>query len=245
MSENTGVDISLVLAIETSGDVCSVASLRSGLLVSEHIFRHGMHLSERLLEHVDAVLSDADAQPEDVDLFAVGLGPGSFTGTRIGVMTIKTFALLLRRPVYGIDSLAAMAQAYAGVRDTLIVPMHPCRSGIVYTGLYDASKDVPETIHEPCALSILDLANIASATAYHTLCFVGTASVKYRAELLSSLGSNASRAVFGEVMYPRASDVGSFAMAKVRVGFQADNALNLVPQYVSPPPITMPKSPIA
>ena len=99
MPDEAPTDSSLALAMDTSGDVCSIAVLRGGKLISEHIFRHGMHLSERLLEHVEAVLADADAKPAEVDLFGVGLGPGSFTGTRIGVMTLKTFAFMLERPI--------------------------------------------------------------------------------------------------------------------------------------------------
>lgn len=234
-------DLELVLAMDTSGDVCSVAVVRAGLLISEHTFRHGMHLSERLLDHVTAVLSDADAKPEDVELFVVGVGPGSFTGARIGVMTIKTFASVLERPVYGIDSLAAMAMAYAGVRDTIIIPMHTCRSGIVYTGFYDVSSGQPEIILEPSALTIAELAAASAAASFPTLLFTGPALARYRDDLVAALGDQSARADFGKVSYPRASDEAAIGIAKHSRGVPPDDALELVPQYVSPPPITMPK----
>ncbi len=234
----------LVLAMDTSGDVCSVAAARGGLLISEHIFRHGMHLSERLLDHVTAVLADAGAQPSDVDLFGVGVGPGSFTGTRIGVMTIKTFGSLLNRPIYGIDSLAAIARAYSGIRDTLVVPMHPCRAGTVYTGLYDVSDGEPEPVCGPDALTIDELASAAIRSEFTSLLFCGVASVKYRAELTTSLGDQAGRAIFGDIMYPRASDIAVMALIRRSSGLDPDDALALVPHYISPPPITMSKLPI-
>jgi tRNA threonylcarbamoyladenosine biosynthesis protein TsaB len=194
-----------------------------------------------LLDHVTAALRDADAQPENVDLFAVGIGPGSFTGTRIGVMTLKTFASLLQRPIYGIDSLAAMARAYSGVRDTMVVPMHPCRAGIVYTGMYDLSSGEPNPLLIPDALAISDLAQAALNSVFRTLLFCGTASVKYRTELESALGREIGRAVFGEVMYPRASEVAAMAVSRRAAGIDPDDVLALTPHYVSPPPITMPK----
>ena len=97
----------LMLAMDTSGDVCSVAALRNGQFVVEHAFRHGMHLSERLFGHIEGVLKEADAVLDDVTAFAIGVGPGSFTGTRIGVMTLKTLAVVQNKPLYGVNSLEA------------------------------------------------------------------------------------------------------------------------------------------
>jgi tRNA threonylcarbamoyladenosine biosynthesis protein TsaB len=241
MPDNSPSETNLVVAMDTSGDVCSVAVAQGGSLVSEHIFRHGMHLSERLLDHVTAVLSDANLAPSGVDLFAVGLGPGSFTGTRIGVMTMKTFASLLNIPIYGIDSMAAMARAYNGIRETLVAPMHPCRAGTVYTGLYDVSSGEPEAIRASDALTIAELAAAALSYPFESLLFCGTASLKYRAELETALGDGVRRAIFGDVMFPRASDIAAMASTKRRQGVEPDDALALVPHYVSPPPITMPK----
>lgn len=230
-----------LLAMDTSGDVCSVACLRNGQLISEHTFRHGMHLSERLLEHVTAVLQDTSVLAQDVTAFAVGLGPGSFTGARIGVMTMKTFASLLDRPLYGVDSLAAIARAYLGLNDVLIIPMHPCRAGIVYTGLYDASTNQPAMILKPSALAISELVAEATKLSYSKLLFTGQALDKYRGDLQQALGSALDRALWGSTTFPRASDVGAIAWARITLGIPPDDPLSLAPQYVSPPPITMPK----
>jgi hypothetical protein len=61
-----GTPSEILLAMETSGDVCSVAVLRNGLFTAEHTFRHGMHLSERLMTHLEQVLQDADTTLEQV-----------------------------------------------------------------------------------------------------------------------------------------------------------------------------------
>jgi len=86
--------------MDTSGDVCSVALFRKGQFHAELAFRHEMHLSERLIGHVDLLLKEIGAELSEVDCFAVGVGPGSFTGTRIGVMTVKTFAFVEDKPVF-------------------------------------------------------------------------------------------------------------------------------------------------
>lgn len=231
----------LILAMDTSGDVCSVATLRKGSLVSEHTFRHGMHLSERLLDHVHEVLRDAEGTPEDVTAFAVGLGPGSFTGTRIGVMTMKTFSSVLKKPLYGIESLEAIARSYAGIRNTLVIPMHPCRTGIVYTAAYTMDTGEPVGVISPTSLPVSDLVNCASQLPSTTLLFCGSASIRYRDELISLLGENAIRAVFGEAMVPRAFDIGKLALARCQAGIPPEDPIELVPHYISPPPITMPK----
>ena len=112
---------SIVLAIETSGDICGVAVLRNGELIAEHTFRHGMHLSERLIGHIDGVLEESSASLEALDIIAVGIGPGSFTGTRVGVMTAKTLASLRKVALYGINAMEAHAFEYAGLADTAVL----------------------------------------------------------------------------------------------------------------------------
>ena len=155
-TEQTG---DLLLALDTSGDVCSVALLRGGQLVSEHTFLHRMHLSERLLDHFSAVLGDANASLDDVAAFGIGIGPGSFTGTRIGVMTLKTLAAVQRRPIYAVDSLLAVAGSYRGVERSLVVPMLPCRTGVVFAALFrfGSGTQMPWIGIEPAALSLPEL----------------------------------------------------------------------------------------
>src|SRR4051794_40991599 len=115
----------LILAMDTSGDVCSVAVFRLGRLQAELAFRHEMHLSERLIAHVDLLLKETSARLADVDCFVVGRGPGSFTGTRIGVMTMKTFAFVQEKPIVAINGLEAMAAEYCGVTGLVVTPVHP------------------------------------------------------------------------------------------------------------------------
>ncbi len=235
---------SVLVAIETSGDLCGVAVLREGVLAVEQTFRHHMHLSEGLLDTLQTVLRVAGLSLADVTEFAVGIGPGSFTGTRIGVMTAKTLSAVREVPLYGIIGLEALAWAYRGLQNQRIVPMLPCRTGVVFAACYDVSGPVPISESEPEALSLDALAEqlIASAPAQIVLC--GAAVPRYGEELRLHLDQNGIRVSLGDERFPNAAAVGMLASRKVAAGCPADSPFDLVPLYISPPPITMPKIPI-
>ncbi len=230
-----------ILALDTSADVCGVAVWRDGQFVTEHTFRHGMHLSERLFAHIDDVLKEADATLDDVSAFAVGLGPGSFTGTRIGVMTMKTLASVQSKPIYGIGSMDALAGAFRGLRGVVVVPLLPSRTGIVITGVYNVANDVPQILRDLQTLPFDDLAaQLQKWTATHII-LCGPLALKLGLELDALLVRQGLQVSVVDAPFPRASEVGRLAYARIRKGDMGDDALALVPQYVAPPPISQPK----
>jgi tRNA threonylcarbamoyl adenosine modification protein YeaZ len=235
----------LLLAVDTSGDICSVAALRGSELMSEHTFRHGMHLSEHLMSHVDTVLHEAAADLNAVSGFAVGIGPGSFTGTRIGVMTAKTLAVVRERPLFGIGGLQALALELAGVQET-VVPILPCRTGVVFAGAYQVVDGWPVELIPPAAWSITELAGELKFGNHVGIVFCGEAVPRYRDDIVSLLPASSfheQRPIqFGIGRSPRASLVGALAWQRWLTGDFGDDALAVVPLYISPPPITMPKS---
>jgi tRNA threonylcarbamoyladenosine biosynthesis protein TsaB len=105
----------LLLAIETATRVCSVALARDGALVAERADSDARLHSERLLPLIDLVLEQGGARLADVGAFAVSIGPGSFTGLRIGLATLKAFALSDARPVAPVSTLAALCASAAPV----------------------------------------------------------------------------------------------------------------------------------
>jgi tRNA threonylcarbamoyladenosine biosynthesis protein TsaB len=98
-----------ILAVDTATKSCSVAIIDAGSLSAELTTQSDQTHSKHLMQRIDAVLGMADLSAVDLDGLAVTLGPGSFTGLRIGISTIKGLAYALGKPVVGISSLNALA----------------------------------------------------------------------------------------------------------------------------------------
>jgi tRNA threonylcarbamoyl adenosine modification protein YeaZ len=97
------------LAIDTSSDVLSLALLREGALAGSVYDAIGRRTTQEILPRLDALLRAAGLTPRDLDVLVVGRGPGSFTGTRIGMAVALTFAQVTGCPLVGVDSLRVLA----------------------------------------------------------------------------------------------------------------------------------------
>ena len=124
-----------ILAVDTSTFLGSVAVLDDGALLAEQAASVRAAHGETLLPHLRACLSAAKLALADVDLFAVGLGPGSFTGVRIGVATLKGLALAEAKPIVGVSSLRAIARGIDAA-DGLRVACVDAYKGEVYAAGY-------------------------------------------------------------------------------------------------------------
>lgn len=104
----------LILALDTSGSVASCALLRDGELLEQAVQESRLDHSRLLLPLCQELLARHGLKPGQVDAFAAVIGPGSFTGIRIGTAAVKGFAWALDRPCAGISSLEAMAFDWEG-----------------------------------------------------------------------------------------------------------------------------------
>ena len=130
----------LVLALECATKSVGLALLDEGDVQAELYLGPGRHHAEVLLPALDRLFSVAGLTPERVDLLACTVGPGSFTGLRIGVSTIKGLALATGKPVVGVSTLEALAMN-ALPSAHLICPMLDARKNQVYAGLYRMGPD--------------------------------------------------------------------------------------------------------
>ena len=128
------------LAIESSAIAASVALTRDGSLLAEVTVNRGNTHSETLLPLVESLLDRLGMTVDDVDLFAASVGPGSFTGVRIGVATLKGLAFGRGKPCVGVSTLEALAENLSIVRDGLICPVMNARRNQVYTALFRGGK---------------------------------------------------------------------------------------------------------
>ncbi len=125
------------LALDTSGTFCVLALAEDdGAVQAVSLFQSKRSLSRRLLGEVDGLLTRNNLTLADMTAFAVGLGPGSFTGVRVGVTTAKTLAQVLEKPLVGVGTLDAYAAVLSGLEGA-VLPVLPSRRGEVYAGAYE------------------------------------------------------------------------------------------------------------
>ena len=132
----------LILAFESSARPASCALLQDGKLLSQYSQCSALTHSRTLLPMAEDMLKNAELSLNDVDLFAVAHGPGSFTGIRIGVSTVKGLAWALEKPCVGVSTLEAMAWhglAAGGV----VCPVMDARRGQVYNALFEIRNGKP------------------------------------------------------------------------------------------------------
>jgi tRNA threonylcarbamoyladenosine biosynthesis protein TsaB len=130
----------LILSVETATLSGSVALSRGEHLLAAFAGDSGVSHSNTLLNDIDKLLSETKVDLANIDLFAVATGPGSFTGLRIGIATVKGFAATLDRPCAGIPTLPAIALA-AG-ESVRSVALLPAGRGEVFAQLFSVTKDL-------------------------------------------------------------------------------------------------------
>jgi len=124
-----------VLGIDTSTSCGSVGLMDDGEVISDYLLNISVTHSERLLGAIEVVLKEACCPVENLDGWAVSLGPGSFTGLRIGVSTVKGLAFATGKPVAGVSTLDVLASQIAPT-SYLICPILDARKKEVYTAFY-------------------------------------------------------------------------------------------------------------
>lgn len=131
-----------ILNIETSGKICSVALTRDGALEMQLDDREGMQHANRLAPFVERCMEELKRKEEKLDAVAVSLGPGSYTGLRIGLSLAKGLAFSLGIPLIGVDTLKiiavkAMFRSMDWTGEEVLVPMVDARRMEVFTAPFD------------------------------------------------------------------------------------------------------------
>ncbi|HZJ83667.1 MAG TPA: tRNA (adenosine(37)-N6)-threonylcarbamoyltransferase complex dimerization subunit type 1 TsaB [Clostridia bacterium] len=208
-----------VLAIESSGMVAAVAIASEEKLIGEFLLDHRKTHSQQLMPLIEQLLNNLDMELGDMDLLAVSEGPGSFTGLRIGISTVKGLAQALNKEVIGIPSLDGLAYNLA-FRDGLICPIIDARREQVYTSIYrwnSLHKDGDgqgslERIDDYMAIPLREL--IQKLKQYNeNMIFNGDGVPVYWNILKEELGDRAYRAPINLLMQ-RASSIASLALTR-------------------------------
>jgi len=218
----------LTLAIDCTTQTLSLALLDGSEVRAETNLNPGRHHAETLLPAAERLLAEAVVEPGNVDLLACTVGPGSFTGLRIGVSTLKGMALALGKPVVGVSTLEALAQN-AMPAGRLVCPMLDARRDQVYAGLY---RTGPEGCPEPAGKeALVGIDSLLERLGDGEVLFLGDGAVRHEERLVRVMGPRAILAQSG-CHAVRAGAVGMIALRRFREKGGGDDAVTLAPRYL-------------
>lgn len=203
-----------LLGIDASTSTISVAILRDGAVLGERTDQVERNRTG-LLTVIDSLFTELGLSPKSLDAVAVGAGPGSFTGLRIGMATAKGIAFAIGRPLWAVSSLAALAHA-ALQADETVVAVLDARRGEVYAGAYRRHERGVLLLGDERVFAPSEVTSLAAGARY-----TGDAAAVYP-ELAALPG------VWG--MRPSARAIAELALA----GHRADVLVGGAPTYIRP-----------
>ncbi len=214
-----------ILGIDTSTMMGAVGIVDDELLVAEMRTNVSLTYSERLMEHIDTLLKSARLTLDDIDGFAVSVGPGSFTGLRIGIAAVKAMAYASGKPVAAVNSLEALADNLPYCRHQ-VAPVLDARKKMVYCAIYKITDTVRRVVLPP---SVITPDELVDAIEEPTV-FLGEGAYVYR-ELLA--GQLCCQALFAPKAYgyPSGATVAFRGLKEINAGNVAD-PMSLTPLYI-------------
>ena len=214
-----------ILAIDSTAITASVAITEDEHLLGDITLNNGNTHSQTLLPMVESLFRMLSLTADDIDLFAVSEGPGSFTGVRIGAATVKGLAFGREKNCIGVSTLEALAYNLRGYKG-IICPVMNARRDQVYTAIFSSNGENLTRLCEDTAISVAELDEMLS---------------KYdKPVYLSGDGIEVSLAGFSktrpektpeEETLQSAYSVARLALEKYREGIRGDDA-SLVPTYL-------------
>lgn len=217
-----------ILAVETSSTIAAVSIINKSTILGEYLINNNKTHSQKLLPLIKTLLENINLSLSSIDLYAVSIGPGSFTGLRIGVTTIKSLAFALNKPVIGISTLDALAYN-ACLSNKIICPMIDARNDQVYTAFYKINGNVPKHITDYRGVTITQLIESCKSLNQEML-FLGDGALLHHNILKNELKHNFEIAP-NNLNFPKASSVAALALEKASLGF-SDDYFNLAPFYL-------------
>jgi len=193
-----------ILAVDTSSKkLCLGLSNHKGNII-EYNLDSGIRHAELLLPTIRKALRHLQLSLEKIDYFAVGLGPGSFTGLRIGLSLIKGFALALKKPVIGLPDLDVIASNAISTNSKVICPLVDAKRNLIFTALYEVGSNDKLKRKSPYLLiNIEDL--LKRLKSYKLVTFLGDGLYVYQ----QRLNQRVKKSIFlnEDTWYPRARNL--------------------------------------
>ncbi len=213
----------IVAAVDTATLQAGVAVWRDGRVLAERRRMVTTH-SDALLVMIDEAFAEAKLAPRDVDAIACGAGPGSFTGLRIGLATVKGLCFALDKPIVMISSLAALA---ARAPDGRTLATLDALKGEVYAGVFDVSDGIPTLAPAFGGAELVIAPGKLLPRLGGVACVVGSGAHKYHELIVDGAR------LLDEEAGPRPGDVARLAAARVARG-EFDDLARAAPAYIRP-----------
>ncbi|HPQ44370.1 MAG TPA: tRNA (adenosine(37)-N6)-threonylcarbamoyltransferase complex dimerization subunit type 1 TsaB [Syntrophales bacterium] len=219
----------IILSADTSAKTTSVALLENDHVLADLFMNTGRNHAETLLPTIDGLLVSVGIEVEQIDLFAFTMGPGSFTGLRVGASTVKGLAFVLRKPVVGVSTLDALALNVPDLfrTEVAVCPMMDAGRGEVYTALYVPSeKGLYEKTLKECVVQPDEFLGSMDGE----IIFLGDGAQKYR-HVIEDFLPGRSFFVPPHLNHVQARAVGLAGRIKYGAGDISD-ILTLAPDYL-------------
>ena len=213
-----------ILGVDTSTPIGSVGLIDGERFVAEHTLSIVKAHSSRLMPAIDQILKWGDLTVHDLDACAVGIGPGSFTGIRIGVGTIKSLCYALKKPIIGISTLEAIAYNLR-YTDKLICPILDARKDEVYGAVFRGAQNLLRKSDDLCVPIEVLLSHIDEDAI-----FVGDGLGRYAPVVQEQFGEDVPLAdpIFN---VPRGASIARIGYDRLLNG-QSGDYFSLTPNYV-------------
>ena len=224
----------VILSIETSTEVCSVALHNQSRLVADRESIAAYSHAERLAPIIDEILTDNHIKREELTAIAVSAGPGSYTGLRIGTSTAKGLCYALNIPLITINTLESMLVGIEQDNENhLLCPMLDARRMEVYCLLADRNGQITE----PTQAKIIDETSFMDYLGSKKISFFGNGANKCQSVI------TAENATFIDGIKPSAINIGKLAFNKYQANDFAD-LVNFEPDYLKAFRATIAKNPL-
>lgn len=219
----------IVLSIDSASKVATTALLDENNLIAEYTINNKMEHSTLIMDMVDKLLMDSNLSIDDIDGFIVSKGPGSFTGLRIGMATVKGLSFGANKPYVSVSSLDALAYSLVSF-DGIICPVIDALRDSVYTCLYKSTNGELEKLIDYSALELDDLIKILKDKNEKVI-FTGDGLIKHK----DYLSANLKNAFFApnHLSIIRASSLGELGI-NLLLDNKCDD-LNSSPFYLKKP----------
>jgi tRNA threonylcarbamoyladenosine biosynthesis protein TsaB len=227
----------LILGIDTTGPVDSVALARGEHIVASLSLRQPPLSSRPLLRLIDVLCMQAQCALDEVTALAVNVGPGSFTGLRIGLATAQGLAVAYGKSLIGctaFEALLALVPQWQGA----LCPVVQARKGEVYAALYHMERDGDRLTVEEKRPGMVVTPDALCAMIHERTLFLGSGVTAYRAALTAALGSDAVCLDLVEASTGLAASVARWGAAR---GQQEDDPWRVRPYYIRPADARQPR----